>query len=423
MSLDSVLLILLIVFTMLVGVEIVAVIGLAAIGLTLLSGTLPLANFGITAFESLNSTPFIALPLFVLTGTLILKSGIADQLVRFAKSLVGTLPGGLAVTSLVACGFFAAISGSNSATVATIGQIMLPRMDNDNYPRSFTLATVAAGGTVGVIIPPSIVFILYGVATGVSVSALFLAGIIPGILMIVAMSVVAVWAGARNGWGTRIPFSFSEVGRAAWETKWAGIAVFIILGGIYGGVFTPTEAAAVSAIYCLAVGLFVTRQIGWRDLPSMLASSAHVTGIIAPIIAVSLILSQAFAILGFADVFVSGLTGVSTDPTILLLLIMAVILITGCFIEATPALLILSPLFSPLVSRMEMSPVHFGVVMVVGLTIGFITPPMGLNLFVASSIGQTPIHNIATHTFAYLLVLLLVWLAIAFWPALSLALL
>ncbi len=423
MSLDSVLLILLIVFTMLVGVEIVAVIGLAAIGLTLLSGTLPLANFGITAFESLNSTPFIALPLFVLTGTLILKSGIADQLVRFAKSLVGTLPGGLAVTSLVACGFFAAISGSNSATVATIGQIMLPRMDNDNYPRSFTLATVAAGGTVGVIIPPSIVFILYGVATGVSVSALFLAGIIPGILMIVAMSVVAVWAGARNGWGTRIPFSFSEVGRAAWETKWAGIAVFIILGGIYGGVFTPTEAAAVSAIYCLAVGLFVTRQIGWRDLPSMLASSAHVTGIIAPIIAVSLILSQAFAILGFADVFVSGLTGVSTDPTILLLLIMAVILITGCFIEATPALLILSPLFSPLVSRMEMSPVHFGVVMVVGLTIGFITPPMGLNLFVASSIGQTPIHNIATHTFAYLLVLFLAWLAIAFWPALSLALL
>ena len=423
MSLDSALLIFLIVFTMLVGVEIVAVIGLSAIGLTLLSGTLPLANFGITAFESLNSTPFIALPLFVLTGTLILKSGIADQLVRFAKSLVGTLPGGLAVTSLVACGFFAAISGSNSATVATIGQIMLPRMDNDNYPRSFTLATVAAGGTVGVIIPPSIVFILYGVATGVSVSALFLAGIIPGILMVVAMSVVAVWAGARNGWGTRVPVSFSEVGRAAWETKWAAIAIFIILGGIYGGVFTPTEAAAVSAIYCLAIGLFVTRQIGWRDLPSMLASSAHVTGIIAPIIAVSLILSQAFAILGFADVFVSGLTGLSTDPTLLLLLTMLVILITGCFLEATPALLILSPLFSPLVSTMEMSPVHFGVVMVVGLTIGFITPPMGLNLFVASSIGQTPMHGIVRHTFAYLVVLFLVWLAIAFWPALSLALL
>ncbi|WP_299565455.1 TRAP transporter large permease [uncultured Sulfitobacter sp.] len=419
----SIIFLILLVAITILGLEIVVVLGVATIGISLISGAFPVGNIGITAFESLNSAPLIAMPLFVLAGNLILRSGIADQLVEFSKSLVGMFPGGLAITSIVASGFFAAISGSNSATVATIGQIMLPRMKKEGYPVSFTLGTVAAGGTVGIIIPPSIAFILYGFTSGVSISDLFLAGILPGILMVSSMGLVGLLVCLRFGWGQRSPFSVSGIFRSAWHVKWAALAVFIILGGIYGGVFTPTEASGVSVMYCLFIGLFVTRQFGFSDIPSILVSSARVSGIIAPILAISITLSQAMVMAGFTEVFIEALTGLTQSPVGLLLLMMGIIVLIGMFLEATPAMLILTPLFAPIVAAIGMDPVHFGVVLIVGLAIGFITPPMGLNLFVASAVGNTPIHQITKYALPYALVLFLVWLVIAFWAPLSMVLL
>lgn len=419
MTFEGVLLAIMLAGAALLGFEIVVILGAATVGVTLISHGFPLANIGITAFEALNSSPLIAMPLFVLAGNLILRSGIANQLVDFSKALVGMLPGGLAIASVLASGFFAAISGSNSATVATVGQIVLPRMKEEKYPDAFTMGTVAAGGTVGIIIPPSIVFILFGVTSGASISALFLAGIFPGILMVLAMSLTTFLVCHRNGWGERSRFSLIAVIRTAWMVKWAALAVVVVLGGIYGGVFTPTEAAGVSVAYCLMVGLLVTRQIRLRDLPGILIASARLSGIIVPILVVSVTLSQAFVMVGIAEAFSLYLTSLTTSPTLLILLMMLIILIAGMFFEATPAMLILTPLFAPIVASIGMDIVQFGVLMVVGLSIGFITPPLGLNLFVASSVGSVPVHNVVKYVLPHILALILVWLVVAFWRPLS----
>jgi C4-dicarboxylate transporter DctM subunit len=405
------------------GVEIIAVLGIAAILYTMSDPALSFLNFGLTAFDALNAAPFLALPLYVLAGDLILKSGMADHLVRFSRSLVGALPGGTAITAVVASGFFAAISGSNSATVAAIGQTMKPPMDREGYPPAFTMATIAAAGTVGIIIPPSVVFIIYGIATGVSVSDLFLAGVVPGLLMVVALGGTALVLCRGAGWGQRQAFSVREVLASAWDTKWAIGAIALILGGIYGGAFTPTEAAAVAVAYCFFIGVFVTRRLAWRDTPALLSRSARVTGLIAPIVAVSMVLSQSLTLLSVPEAFVQLVLATAETQTTTLLTIMLIVLVVGLFIEATPALLVLAPLFAPLVTTLGMSPVHFGVMIVIGLTIGFITPPMGLNLFVASSVGGLPIHEIVRRVWPYVLALLVVWLAVAFYPPLSIGIL
>ena len=422
MTLEGVILAVLLAAAALVGFEIVVVLGLATVGLTLISNGFPLMNIGITAFEALNSSPLIAMPLFVLAGNLILRSGIANQLVEFSKALVGVLPGGLAIASVLASGFFAAISGSNSATVATVGQIVLPRMKEEGYPDGFTMGTVAAGGTGGIIIPPSIVFILFGVTSGASISALFLAGIFPGLLMVLSMSFATYLICLRRGLGDRNRFSIAEILRTAWMVKWAALAVVVVLGGIYGGIFTPTEAAGISVMYCLLVGLFITREIRLPDLPGILVSSARLSGIIAPILVVSVTLSQAFVMVGVTETFREFLTSFTSSPVLLVLMMMFIILIVGMFFEATPAMLILTPLFAPVVAAIGMDLVHFGVVMVVGLSIGFITPPLGLNLFVASAIGAVPVHRVIRSVLPHIIALIAVWLVVAFWSPLSMAL-
>lgn len=402
------------------GIEIIVILGIAALLFTYIDMGFSFGNVGITVFESLNAEPFLALPLYVLTGDLILRSGMADQLVRFSRSIVGTLPGGTALTAVVASGFFAAISGSNAATVGAIGQTMKEPMRKEGYPPEFAMATVASAGTVGIIIPPSIVFIIYGIATGVSVSDLFMGGIIPGVLMLVSMCLVIMIKSKKNNWDTKIAFSIKELMLSMWGTKWAIMAIMLILGGIYSGVFTPTEAAAVAVIYCFLVGFFITKKLKLRDIPDLCRNSAKITGLIAPIVTMSVILAQALTFLGVPEAFVDLMLSYADSPITILLAMMAIILITGCFIESTPALLILTPLFIPLTYEIGMDSVHFGVMMVVGLTIGFITPPMGLNLFVASSISGVSIQRIITQIWWFVVFLIVVWLLVAFVPGLSL---
>ncbi|WNK00839.1 TRAP transporter large permease [Thalassospiraceae bacterium LMO-JJ14] len=404
---------------LLLGVEIFVCLGIGAILLIVLTGTFTLDNVGIAAFSSIEIFPLLAMPLYILTGDLISESGIARQLVRFARATVGWISGGLALTVLVASGLFAAISGSNSATVAAMGKMLVPEMEEDGYPKDFAGAVTACGGTVGIIIPPSIVFVLYGVAAGVPVGDLFIGGIIPGVLMIASMAAVGWFMAKRNGWGTKTPFTLRNVLVSAWDAKLAFGASFIILAGIYGGVFTPTEAAAVAVAYCVIGGLFITRELKVRDLPDIMNRSADINGLIAPVIAMALILSQILAVLGVPELGVNALLGFSDDPIVLTLCILCILLVAGAIMEATPNILLLVPLLVPVATKIGIDPVHFGVIMVVALAIGFVTPPVGLNLFVASSITGVPFTRIAWKATPFILALLFSLLMITFVPSLT----
>jgi C4-dicarboxylate transporter DctM subunit len=405
------------------GVEIVVCLGIGAIFFVLTQKNFAIDNIGIAAFSEINLFPLLAMPLYILTGDLIAHSGIAARLIEFSRALIGWARGGLALTLLVACGFFAAISGSNAATVAAMGRMMLGPMERDGYPRDYAAAVAACGGTVGIIIPPSIVFVIYGVASGTAIGDLFIGGILPGCLMVAAMSVVATITCRRKNIGTTLPFSWREVGRTGLRANLAFGATAVILGGIYGGIFTPTEAAAVAVAYCLFVGLFVTREIKLRDLPRIANTSADVAGLVAPIIALAVALSQILSVLGLPRAGVEALLSLSSNPTVIIIVVLVILLIAGMVMETTPNVILLTPLLAPVGASLGYDPVHFGVIFVVTLAIGFVTPPVGLNLFVASSIARVPVMTIAGRSGWMIVGLLLALLVITFVPWLSVGLL
>jgi len=413
----------LIAILLLLNVEIFVVLGIGAVLFVVMTGSYTLEALGVSVFASLNSFPLLAMPLFILTGDLIVESGIAKLLINFSKSLIGWLRGGLAMTTILTSGFFAAISGSNSATAAAMGKIMVPEMKKENYPDSFAAATVASGGVVGIIIPPSVVFVVYGVATGVPVGDLFLGGIIPGFLMVAAMALVAFLQCSRNKWGNMSKFNMRDVLKSLWGAKLAFIATLIILGGIYGGIFTPTEAGAVACAYCLIAGLLSKGGIKLKKLPDIMENSAKVNGMVAPVVALALVIAEIIAYLKIPAVLVGAIMGISSNPIAIVFVIFFILLVAGCLMETAPNIIILTPLLIPIANSLGFNPIHFGVFVVVSLAIGFITPPIGLNLFVSSSITGVPVTTIARDSLPYVLILMVVALVIAFVPGLSLSLL
>lgn len=399
------------------GVPIMLVIGLWSIAASLLID-LRLANISFVLFEGLNFFGLLALPLFILTGDLINAAGIAKRLTDFAYSILGWLRGGLSMAALAACGLFAAISGSNSATAATIGSIMHPEMKQNGYDGKFSAATIAAGGTVGIIIPPSIIFTVYGFIMSQSISELFIAGLVPGLLMVVAMMFAAWLLARRNKWGTLIkldPVRVIKTGASAWL---GFVAIILILWGIYTGVFSPTEAAGVAAGFCLFAGVLITREIKIREIPSIMMKSGQIAGILAPLVAVSVVMQQVLSALGANDAvadFISSFGGYYA----VLFACMAVVFVAGMVLESLPVTLILAPILGPIALEAGIHPVHFGVVFLVGAAIGFVTPPYGLNLYVASSVTGIPYLRIVPYIIPYLIALLTAWFLIALLPGLS----
>ena len=405
---------------LLLGVEILVCIGLIVIVITLFTDSLPLSNLGLTLFTAADNFALLALPLYVLTGDLIYESGIANRLIQLARATVGWLRGGLALTGLVASGFFAAISGSNSATVAAMGRMIIPEMEKDDYPVSFSAANVAAGGVVGIIIPPSIVFVIYGSVSGVPVGDLFIAGILPGLVLIATMCVAASLLSARNQWGERVPFTIGALAKGMWGSKLAVGAPLLVLGGIYSGIVTPSEAGVLAVVYCLVAGLLLTRNIKVSDLPRITNNSARISGMLVPIIALAISLAQLITYLNVPQATVGAILNLSSNSLVLTLLILLVLLIAGAIMETGPNVVVLTPLLVPLGDAIGFDPVHFGIIVVVGLAIGFITPPLGLNLFVASSITGEPMLTIAYRAIPFVLALIVGLLLITFIPQLSL---
>lgn len=405
-------------FLFIIGVPIFLVIGFWVVGVSIVID-FTLANVGVTLFEGLSFFGLLALPLFIMTGDLINAAGIAKRLSDFAYSVLGFVRGGLGMASISACGMFAAISGSNSGTTATIGTIMHPEMTKGNYDKTFAAATIAAGGTVGIIIPPSIIFIVYGFLLNLPISELFIAGMLPGLLMVGAMMFTCWLICKRNGWGHLIKFEPKRIVRTGLRAYLGFIAIIVVVYGIYSGTFSPTEAAGVTVGFSLIAGVLLTREIKIKNLPAILMRSGHITGMLAPLIAISVVMQQLLSLMGAGE-FVGDLISGLGHPYFILLACMFLVLAAGTVLESLPNTIILAPILAPIAYTAGIDPIHFAVIFLVGDAIGFITPPYGLNLYVASGITGLPYFSIVKQAMPYLLALSLVWMLIAFVPQISL---
>jgi tripartite ATP-independent transporter DctM subunit len=373
-------------------------------------------------FNSINKFPLAAIPFFILAGNLMETGGISRRLVEFAKSIVGGVQGGLPMTCVLTCMIFAAVSGSSVATTFAIGAILIPALIKHGYPTSYAAALQATSAELGVIIPPSIPMILYGVSAEVSIGELFIAGFGPGLLIGGAL-MLFVWAYCKyKGWGKNDGAGRLKFFPATLQAGWALLMPVIILGGIYGGIFTPTEASAVAVFYALVVGIVIYREIGVRDLYAILRKSVISSAVIMFIIANAGLFAFLITRAGVPDAIGRWLEAVLQSPGMFLLGVNAALFVIGMFIETSAAIIVLAPILAPVAVHFGIDPVHFGLVMVVNLALGMITPPFGVNLFAACTVARISLDRIVTHLVPFVLVILACLMVVTYVPQLSLAL-
>jgi tripartite ATP-independent transporter DctM subunit len=395
-------------------------LGITAIVLLMATDVLPLTLFGEALFSGIDAFALIAIPLFILTGDVLVRSGLSNKLLDVAEATMGSLRTGLGTSTVLGCGFFACISGSDAAGAAAVGRITIKRLTDSGYPLPYACAVVAAGSCTGILIPPSIAYIIIGLVLGISASTLFLAAAVPGVMIMISIMITNVIINRRRGYEhSRAQFSFARWGKAVWDGKFALMIPFIILGGIYSGIFTPTEAAAVAVVTTIAIGM-IQGTLSLSDFPKMLESSAKVNGVIVPIIAFALPLAQVLSALEVPQTFVQGITTVTSDPTLIVLMMLGIFIAAGCVMETTPNIVILSPIMLPLAQEIGMNDIQFCIFMVTSLGVGFITPPLGLNLFVLSGLTGQSVLGIARQAVPYVLSMLVVVLMLAFIPEISL---
>lgn len=367
-----------------------------------------------------DSFPIMAIPFFVFAGELMGGGGISKRLLDVANVFFGRIRGGLAIVTVVVCMFFAAISGSGPATVAAVGGMVVPTMLEKGYDKKFVLALIAAAGSIGVIIPPSIPMVVYSVTVNSSVSSLFLAGFIPGILIGLVLIAYSYFYARSAGYkGDTEPFSIGRALREVWRGKWALLSPVIILGGIYGGIFTPTEAAAVSVVYSLIIGLFVHKELNFKQMLDVTKRACETTATILVVIGCATGFSKVLTLGRIPTTVATLLTTMTDSKVLILLLINLLLLLVGCFMETVCAIMILAPILFPVVTALGVDPVHFGIIMVTNLAIGFITPPLGVNLFVASRVGKTTLDVVIKGIIPFLVLMIATLMLITYVPAIS----
>ena len=409
---------------MLVKVPIAASIGFASFASLAVGHTAPLLVVVQRMFTGLDSTVLLAIPMFVFAGRIMSEGGISKRIIDLSYSVVGWIPGSLGIVTVLSCMFFAAISGSAPATVAAIGGIMVPAMIDDGYPAGFSAALVAAGGVIGCIIPPSIPFVNYGLITGVSVSDLFMAGFVPGVLMGFALIIPTVYMAVKNKWGRNlIKFNLKTFLIALKHSILGILMPVIILGGIYSGLFTPTEAASVACVYGIIVALFIYREISFKDLPIITFDSSKTAATILFIVATANSFAYIISTEQVPQMLAVFVTSITSNKYIILLLINIILLINGCFMEETATTFIYTPMLFPLIMSVGVNPIQFGVIMVMNMTIGLITPPLGINLFVAQGLDKRASFSaICKNVFPLFIGETIVLLLVTFIPSLSLGL-
>jgi len=415
--------ILIIVFAVLIVLNVPLAIGmglssLAAIAIT---AKVPLFLVAQRMFTGLDSFTLLAIPLFMIAGRLMERGGISKRLISLATNIVGSVTGGLAMVAVLSCMFFAAISGSAPATVVAIGAIMVPAMIKAGYDKDFAVALMAAAGTIGVVIPPSIPFVTYGISMSASIGDLFKAGLIPGMLMGLSLMAVCYVIAKKRGYKGAARPTLKGFLLSLKDSIWGLMMPLIILGGIYGGIFTPTEAAAVACVYSLLIGAFVYKELTFKEMITSFSEAGVTSAMVMLIISTATVMGWVLTTEQIPIQVANSISALTQSPVVFLLLVNIVLLITGCFMELNAAIIILGPIFLPLIMKMGINPIHFGVIMVVNMTIGLLTPPLGVNLFVAGSLDkEVTFKKIVIAAMPFLIVLLVDLVILTYVPDFSL---
>lgn len=405
---------------LLIGVPVAVSLGLASLLTIELFGRDSMASLALKFFETFQHYTLMAIPFFIVAGAFMTTGGVARRMIDFANSCVGHLRGGLAIGSVLACVLFAAVSGSSPATVVAVGSIVIAGMVRAGYSQDFAVGTVINAGTLGIMIPPSIVLVVYAAATETSVGRLFMAGVIPGILLGL-MLMVTIYVIARIKDLPRQPrVPYRERFRYFRKAFWGLLLVFIILGGIYGGVFTPTEAAAVAAVYALFVALFIYRDLKITEVPKVLVDSGKVSIMLMFIIANAMLFAHVLTTEQIPQTIARGIIDMGLEPWQFLIVMNIVLLIAGNFMEPSAIILILAPIFFPIATQLGIDPIHLGIIMVANMEIGLVTPPVGLNLFVASGVTGMSMMQVIRAALPWLMVLLVFLVIVTYIPFISL---
>jgi C4-dicarboxylate transporter DctM subunit len=372
-------------------------------------------------YNGFNNLPVIAIPCFILAGSVMETGGLSKRLVEIANRLVGNMTGGLGAVTIVACLFFGAVSGSGPATTAAIGGIMIPSMVKHNYKKDYSTGLVACAGGLGVIMPPSIPFVIYGFATDTSIGDLFLAGVIPAFVIAACLLIVSYFMSKKAGYtGTGIPFDLKGLLKALWDGIWALFMPIIILGGIYGGIFTPTEAAVVALVYGLFVSMVIYKELSFRELFRLLDKFVSFNGGIVLTFAPAIALGAIFSLLGIPQAITSGLVAISSNKFVAMLLINAFLLVVGMLLDAITSIIILAPMLLAAMQPFGVDPIHFGIIMTLNLAVGFVTPPVAANLYVAAGMTGIPIERIAKVAFPFIVALIVSLMIMTYIPDLCL---
>ena len=405
---------------LLMSVPIGISLGFATAITLLYTNSVPLIMLAQNAFAALDSFPLLAIPFFMLAGSLMSYGGISKRLVALADAMVGAVLGGLAMVTVTACMFFAAISGSGPATVSAIGSFMIPAMKQKFYDDDFAAALTAVAGSIGVIIPPSIPFVIYGVVSGVSVGEMFISGIIPGIIIGIALMVLSYRTAKKKNYPRSV--RTVSVGAAFKDAWWALMVPIIILGGIYGGIFTPTEAAVVASVYALFIGKFVYRELDFKTTYDAFKDAVLVNGATTFMIGLSMSFAAFLAMEQVPVKICDWILSISSNQVTVLLIINILLLIVGCFVDNISSMIILTPILLPIVLKIGIDPVHFGLVMTVALATGFVTPPYGANLFVASAVSGVSMVRLSKAIVPMIFVMIACLMLFTYVPSISMAL-
>ena len=417
---NSLIIFALLIVLLLTGMPISIALGMSVLAFLYAFSTIPVEIISQRLFTGLDQFAIMAIPFFILAGAFLTTGGVATRIVKFATTLVGAMHGGLAVSAVLSCAFFAALSGSSPATVVAIGSIMIPAMVKQGYPKAFGVGVIATSGGLGILIPPSIVMIIYAVSTNTSVGQLFIAGIVPGVLMAAVLMLVTWLVAKKNNYPTLPQASLREIWQAFRDSIWGLLIVVIVIGGIYGGIFTPTEAAAVSAVYAFVVAVFIYGDLKLRDVPRVLRESANMSAMLLYIITNAILFSFLLTSENIPQQIAQWIVDQGLTPWMFLLFVNVLLFFAGDFMEPSSIILILAPIFLPVAIKLGIDPIHLGIIMVINMELGMITPPVGLNLYVASGLARMGLTEVTLAAAPWILVVTAVLLLVTYVPQIAL---
>ena len=417
---NAMIILFLLVVLMLTGMPISISLGLTVLSFLFFLTEVPIESVALKLFTGIEKFEIMAIPFFILAGNFLTHGGVARRMIAFATSMVGHWYGGLGLGGVLACALFAAVSGSSPATVVAIGSILMPAMVKAGFPKSFGAGVITTSGALGILIPPSIVMVMYSVSTNTSVGALFMAGVVPGIILAFLLGLTTWWRAKK--------FNYPRQPKATWGERWVSfrkavwglLLIVVVMGGIYSGIFTPTEAAAMSAVYAFFVAVFVYKDMGLKDVPRVLLSSANMSAMLLYIITNAVLFSFLLTHENIPQQMADNMIGTGIGVIGFLLISNVLLLIAGNFMEPSSIVLILAPILFPIAMKLGIDPVHFGIIMVVNMEVGMCHPPVGLNLYVASGITKMGITELTIAVWPWLLTMLGFLVLVTYWPTMTL---